>query len=61
MEKLGGRTEHPLKLRGVDGKKILNGTEWGVNWIHPAPYRENWRALVNMNKNIRLQKKTGNL
>jgi len=23
MEKLGGRTEYPLKFRGVDGREIL--------------------------------------
>jgi hypothetical protein len=27
----------------------LKGTEWeGVNWIHLAQDRDQWRALVNM-------------
>jgi hypothetical protein len=55
-----GKIRHPHGWE--DNIKIdLREIGWsGVDWIHPAKNRENWRALVNTVKNVRFHKIIGN-
>jgi hypothetical protein len=57
----GKRPLGRLRLRWEDNIRMdLREIGWeGVNWIHMDRVRDHWRAIVNMEMNLRVPQKSG--
>jgi hypothetical protein len=62
-KQLGERPLKRYRCKWKDNIKMdLRETEWrDMDWIHLPQNREQWRALVNMAMNLRLNKILGNI